>query len=90
MARYSGRIGQEQGGRVLPSFRQVPEGCVEEGEIEEFFDHLWWFPSAARARVSHQRNNLFWIHRDVWESGRFLAADWFPVQEGDTLSEDPK
>jgi hypothetical protein len=41
-------------------------------------------------RVSQICPNLFWIHRDQWESRNFDLKDCHPVKVEDILRTDPK
>lgn len=60
----------------------------EEDEIYSFWGQLWSFPKShpprggARVRVKG-RENLVWIHRDLWQVKSFEASDCFPVGESD-------
>jgi hypothetical protein len=72
---------------VRPVSRSLEE---DEGKIVEFFGQLWSVPRTTVPRVSQICPNLFWIHRDRWESRNFDLKDCHPVKVEDILRTDPK
>lgn len=77
----------DRGNRDLWSVRQRGSEAEEEGEIEEFFGQLWQVPVSYRESRVTQRDRLFWVRRDLWESREFGKGDCYPVAAGDKLSE---
>jgi hypothetical protein len=65
-------LGSRGGGEL--SGNRVESVCGEEGEVEEFFGQLWWFPTTPQARFSASYPNQFWICRDIWEAGLFQGT----------------
>jgi hypothetical protein len=77
-------------GRVVPVIPSHQSPVEEDESVELFFDQLWAVPQPRSARVSQSPPNLFWIHKDLWDSRSFQAGDCYPVQEGDVLRSDWK
>lgn len=76
-----------------------PVGLEDEGDLEDFFGQLWFFPtnsspSRGRVRVRHrdvpEKGILVWIRRDLWESKKFEPIDCHQVGESDSWDLPPK
>jgi hypothetical protein len=74
-------------GKVERAFQR--KEIREEGKIEEFFGQLWLFPGQPNPSNPYPPN-LCWIHKEVWESKKIKAADYFLVLPGDTLKDEVK